>query len=95
MRETIIITIEDQKIEIEKNKNLSESLDASTSPILFGCRTGVCGTCLVRVIENKNNISSSSQDEKDFLEIVSDDPRDRLACQFSCSGDVTLKYIGN
>ncbi|MBC6436085.1 2Fe-2S iron-sulfur cluster binding domain-containing protein, partial [Nostoc sp. HG1] len=31
------------------HQNLSEHLTIQNSPVLFGCRTGICGTCLVEV----------------------------------------------
>ncbi|MEL6495801.1 MAG: 2Fe-2S iron-sulfur cluster-binding protein, partial [Cyanobacteria bacterium J06623_7] len=36
-----------QSINLEVNQNLAEHLTVENSPILFGCRTGICGTCLV------------------------------------------------
>ncbi|MBW4562415.1 MAG: 2Fe-2S iron-sulfur cluster binding domain-containing protein [Mojavia pulchra JT2-VF2] len=37
-------------ITLEIHQNLSEHLTIQNSPVLFGCRTGICGTCLVEVI---------------------------------------------
>ena len=32
---------------LDERAELSRELDVSNSPLLFGCRTGVCGTCAV------------------------------------------------
>ncbi len=90
----IEIIINDEKFEVESDVELSKELDANNSPILYGCRTGICGTCLVLVEEGMENCSELGPDEKDFLEIVSDDSRARLTCQLKCKGPVKLKYIG-
>lgn len=90
----ISIKSQDKKIQIESGKLLSQALDASNSPILFGCRTGICGTCLVKVIDGHENISMLTEDEKDYLELLPDPSDLRLACQFMCTNNVTLEYLG-
>jgi ferredoxin len=49
----------------------------------FACTEGVCGTCVIEVIEGMDNLSSFTQEERDFL----GDPRnERLACQCKIKG---------
>lgn len=68
--------------------SLSEHLDAANSPLLFGCRTGICGTCLVRVT---GDVAPPDDEEQEMLEVFAeDDPQARLACQLKCRGDVSL-----
>lgn len=83
-----------QTIEVNENSELSKELDATNSPILFGCRTGICGTCLLIVEEGFENTNEASADELEFLEIVSENPNARLGCMLKCSGPVKVKYIG-
>ncbi|TNE90947.1 MAG: (2Fe-2S)-binding protein [Deltaproteobacteria bacterium] len=67
---------------------LSEHLTASNSPLLFGCRTGLCATCLVIA---EGEVEPMNEDEREIVEIwAEDDPRARLACQLVCTGDVRL-----
>ncbi|WP_240775729.1 2Fe-2S iron-sulfur cluster-binding protein [Nissabacter sp. SGAir0207] len=57
----------------------------------FGCRTGNCGICRIRIISGKENITRPTSKEKRLfkaLNIV--DPDIRLACQCQITGDVTL-----
>ncbi len=90
----LTITNTNQVAEVNQDTLLSKELDATNSPILFGCRTGICGTCLLVVEEGSENTNDADADELEFLEIVSDDPRARLACKMTCHGPVKVKYIG-
>jgi ferredoxin len=82
------------KITVEENINLSESMDVTNSPILFGCRTGICATCIVKVIEGFDNLSPASDDEKEVLDIFDKGENTRLACKLQLTGDIKLEYIG-
>lgn len=75
---------------------LSEHLTIENSPVLFGCRTGICGTCLVEVEEELNGrLLAPSADESELLEIIASDiSRARLACQVELRADIKVKYIG-
>ncbi len=69
--------------------SLSEHLDAVSSPLLFGCRTGICGTCLVRV---QGTARPPDKDEQEVLDVFAPgDAQARLACQLRCTGDVVLQ----
>jgi ferredoxin len=86
---------DDQEHELEEGAELSKALNAVNSPILFGCRTGICGTCLVEVMDGSELDKKSNEDEKELLDIISDGQAPyRLACQMRMNNDCTLKYIG-
>jgi ferredoxin len=68
--------------------DLSEEHDTS---ILFGCRDGACGACMIRVLDGEDRLSPMSEDEKDFLETMAAEPNERLACQCKLLGDVTIE----
>ena len=36
-------------VSLPAGAKLSEELTIINSPVLFGCRTGICGTCLVQI----------------------------------------------
>lgn len=44
----------------------------------FACTEGVCGTCLIEVVEGMDNLSHFTQEERDFL---GEPNHERLACQ--------------
>ena len=76
-------------VKVEQDQNLSEHLDAGNSPLLFGCRTGLCGTCLVRV---RGPVPAPDEDERELLEVLAPgDPSARLACQLRMAGDIEVE----
>ena len=75
---------------------LSEHLTVENSPVLFGCRTGICGTCLIEVEEENNGaLAAPNDDEMELLEIIApENVRARLACQIELFADIKIRYIG-
>jgi len=74
--------------------NLSEVLTIENSPLLFGCRTGICGTCISRVEVRAGELPPPAEDEKDVLELLCpNEPKARLACQIRLSADLTIEPI--
>lgn len=74
---------------------LRHCLDLANSPILFGCRTGLCGTCLVEV-SGPADPDAPDRDEKEILELYAPgNPRARLACQLRACAHLRLRYLGN
>ena len=59
--------------------------------ISFACDgEGICGSCIVEVVDGMNNLSSFTQAEEDFF---GEEQTKRLACQCVIkSGSVTLKF---
>ena len=77
-------------IEIPRGHPIAEHLDGGNAPVLFGCRTGLCGTCAV-VVEPAGALGEPSLDELEVLELVADDvPSPRLACQLRAMDDAAL-----
>jgi ferredoxin len=78
---------------LEKHQKLSEHLTVQNSPVLFGCRTGICATCLVTI---KGDIPPPSEEEREILEIFArPNPQARLACQIDLTGDIEITiYAG-
>ncbi|MDZ8032910.1 2Fe-2S iron-sulfur cluster-binding protein [Nostoc sp. DedSLP04] len=78
-------------ITLEYHKNLSEHLTIQNSPVLFGCRTGICGTCLVEVL---GDIPPPQPDEQEMLETLApNNPHARLACQLDITANVEIRRI--
>ncbi len=74
--------------EIASGEALHEVCEEAGVP--FACTEGVCGTCVIEVVEGMENLSAFSQEEKDFL---GDQDRERLACQCKIQGGcVRIKY---
>lgn len=87
----VTITTDDKTIEVKDNYALIDMCEDHDTSILFGCRDGACGACMVKVIEGAENLSPMQDDERDFLETMAAEPNERLACQCKVSGDVVLE----
>ena len=75
-------------ITLQHHQSLSEHLTIQNSPVLFGCRTGICGTCLVEVI---GNIPAALADEREMLDTVAPNVDNaRLACQIEITTNVEI-----
>ena len=81
-------------LEIPDNTNLSEYLDKLNSPVLFGCRTGICGTCLIEIIESENSTPPSANELETLELLAPNNSKARLACQLVCSGEIHIEYLG-
>lgn len=83
-------------INLAAGSNLSEHLTTQNSPLLFGCRTGICGTCLIEIEHEENGVlPPPDSDETELLEIIAPDrPRARLACQIDLRADIRVTYLG-
>lgn len=84
------------QVTLARGSLLSEHLTISNSPVLFGCRTGICGTCLVEVEEERQGrLLAPAADESELLSIIAPDIAGaRLACQIALLADIKIKYLG-
>lgn len=79
-------------VELKEGDNLSEKLTIHNSPILFGCRIGICGTCAVEVIEEDSPLHERTHDEKEFLEAMAPGRNNvRLACQININTNIKIR----
>lgn len=66
-----------EEAELEEGAAIAPACEAAGVP--FACTEGVCGTCVIEVLEGMENLSNPTQEEKDFL--GEDTCDERLACQ--------------
>ena len=85
------VTTDDLEIDVNEGYALIDMCEDHDTSILFGCRDGACGACMVRVLEGSEHLSPMQDDEKDFLETMAAEPDERLACQCKVYGDVKLE----
>jgi ferredoxin len=85
-----------KSVRLKRDAILSEHLTIENSPVLFGCRTGICGTCLSEIISQEGGqLAEPSDDERELLDIIApDNRRARLACQIAICADLTIHYLG-
>ena len=83
-----------EPVSLPTGTKLSEQLTIINSPLLFGCRTGICGTCLVQVEEGADTLTAPEPDEKEALEVYAPgNARARLACQIILNATIALRKI--
>lgn len=80
---------EHRSLSLAAHELLSNHLTIQNSPVLFGCRTGICGTCLVKVT---GDIPPPNRDEQEMLAVLAPEcPTARLACQIDLTADITIE----
>ena len=85
------ITTDNKTIDVRDGYPLIDMCDEHETSILFGCRDGACGACMIRVIDGAENLSTMEDHERDFLETMAAEKDERLACQCRVSGDVKIE----
>jgi len=77
----------EEKVDVEDGSPILSACESLGIP--FSCKDGVCGSCLVDVVEGKENLEELNDRETDF---GLDDKDRRLACQAKLkSGDVKIQ----
>jgi len=61
--------------------------------IVYGCREGECGTCMMHVKKGRKNLSAPSLLEDKVLRENMAGSNFRLACQAQVLGDVTVAPV--
>ncbi len=77
------------EVELPDGSDIREPCEKQGIP--FACSEGVCGSCIIEVMEGLENLSEPTQAEKDFF--GDDVESERLACQCKIkSGTVKIKF---
>ena len=85
---------EDLLVQAPWDTPLQDIADAAGADLTFGCRSGSCGTCRVRVRAGLDHCSAMTPEERDYLRGV-DAPADhRLACQVRARGPIEITCLG-
>lgn len=79
-------------VDLKEGDCLSEKLTIHNSPILFGCRIGICGTCAIEIVNEEQPLHPRTHDENEFLGAMAPG-RDnvRLACQIHINTNIKIK----
>jgi len=79
------------ELELPPGAELSEVLTAANSPVLFGCRTGICGTCACLAA---GAAPPPDEEELEVLDACAPGVAGaRLACQLRPEGDLELRPL--
>lgn len=75
-----------KSVEIKAGESIREAVEKLGVP--FGCEDGICGTCMIDIIDGEENLSELTEQEKDLMR----DRKHRLACQCKIKkGDVKFQ----
>ncbi len=96
MVEVITISFEDTGLVVTSSagRPFMEICDEFNTPVLMGCRSASCGTCLVRITAGGDHLSPITESEAILLDVLADgDPQARLACQCSVHGPISVRIF--
>jgi ferredoxin len=84
-----------EPVELPDLASLPLHLTVQNSPVLFGCRSGLCGTCLIEVEPLEGEaVAPPDLAEAEALELYAPgNPCARLACQLILSAPVRIRKI--
>lgn len=81
-------------VELPDLASLPLHLTVQNSPVLFGCRSGLCGTCLIEVEAPDAALEPPDAEEAEALAIYAPgNAKARLACQLVLSASVRIRKI--
>ncbi len=87
----LTIKTDNKTLDVELGTSIIDLCENEETSILFGCRDGACGACMIKVLENPKNLSIMEDHERDFLETMAAREDERLACQCKVLGDVVIE----
>ncbi|MBT5015997.1 (2Fe-2S)-binding protein [Candidatus Peregrinibacteria bacterium] len=81
-----------QSVDADEGAELRDVTQKNGWPIPYGCENGICGTCLIKVSENKEGLTEETEHEAQTLKAMGKaDGEHRLACQCKIKGDCTIE----
>ena len=82
-----IVKTNDNHIELANGAPIRDACEELG--VLFGCRSGLCGTCMINIVEGEENLSELTEEEV----AMDRDRKHRLACQAKIKkGTVTINF---
>jgi len=86
----IVFEGENKECEVEVGTKIMSACDQVESNIPFGCRRGVCGTCVTEIVEGIDKIAPENIQEESTRKDIDAKPTQRLACQARVRGDIKI-----
>lgn len=77
--------------ECEAGASLKDVSIEGNLGIPFGCESGICSTCLIRIKSGAENLSERTDQEEFTLEARGAAENERLACQCHINGDTEFE----
>lgn len=90
----VYFTEDDVSNDIPEHAKIMKACGEEGTSVEFGCRRGVCGTCLVTILSGIDSCESPTMAEQVLLEELKAKPNQRLACQCKITGDIIVSVPG-
>ena len=81
----------EQTVNVPAGTRVIEVSEKIGAGIIYGCREGDCGTCMMEVTDGWNNLTTPSVLEEKVLKENMAGRHNRLACQAQILGDCSVK----
>ena len=88
---TITFSQTGQTLEVEVGASFLEACKAAETPQNFGCTVGSCGTCCILIESGEENVQPRDDEERETVEMCSDEEDARLGCQMTVNGDISVR----
>jgi len=88
---TITFLKTNRAFEVPAGTSFLEFCQENDAPHNFGCTAGSCGTCVCVLEAGAENVNPIDDEERDTVELCSDDPNARLGCQLKALGDISVR----
>jgi ferredoxin len=89
----IVVQVGTERVEVPEESLLQRVCDEHQLPVLFGCRNGRCGSCLVQVLSGGSNLRPPTAREARILDVLESESDWRLACQCVVAGDIHVRHV--
>lgn len=77
--------------EVPQDASFLEFCREHDAPQEFGCTVGSCGTCCIVIEQGAEHLAPVTDEERETIEMVTDEEGARLGCQMVVTGDLTLR----
>lgn len=78
-------------VEVPAGTPFFEVADQVEATLPFGCRDGLCGTCIMTVVSGIEHLQPMTDDERETLENYEAADNQRLGCQAIVNGDLIVE----
>ncbi len=87
---TVHVKQENRTVPANEDETLEQVADRENIGIPFGCKNGICGTCIIKIDRGMEHLSPKEPKERNTLEMFGAGEEHRLACQCHVHGDVDI-----
>lgn len=77
--------------EVPAGTSYLEYCQENDAPQDFGCTVGSCGTCCVVIEEGAENVQPINDEERETVEMCTDEAGARLGCMLQVNGDIRVR----